>query len=68
MVPSVFRRTDGNDLPGQAEDSAAFDDAEFFEVGTAARTGFGGRGPEREKLTDVGQKHWRLDFQISFSG
>ena len=55
-------------FPAKAEHSAAFDDAEFLEVGTAARTGFGGRGPEREKLTDAGQKHWRLDFQISFSG
>ena len=67
MVQSVFHRTGGNDLPGQAEHSAAYDDAEFLEVGTAARTGFGGRGPEREKLTDAGQKHWRLDFQIPIS-
>ena len=68
MVQSVFHRTGGNDLAGQAEHSAAFDDAQVLEVGTAARTGFGGIGPEREKLTDAGQKHWRLDFQISFSG
>ena len=42
IAQGVFGRADGNDLPAEAEDSAIFDDAEFFEVGTAARAGLAG--------------------------
>ena len=37
IAQGVFGRADGNDLPAEAQDRAIFDDAEFFEVGAAAR-------------------------------
>jgi hypothetical protein len=39
----MFGRANGDDLAAEAEDGAVLDDAEFFEVGTAARASFGRR-------------------------
>ena len=36
IAQRVFGLSDGNDLPAEAENGAILDDAEFFEVGTAA--------------------------------
>ncbi len=46
---------DRNNLPAEAEDGTVFDDAQFFEVGAAARAGLA-RRLKCEQLADIDEK------------
>src|ERR1035437_8893068 len=54
IAQRFLRGADGNDFPPPAQDSPFFDDAQFLQVGTTARTRAARGRPKREKLADIG--------------
>ena len=68
IAQGVLGGADRDDLPAKAKDSGGFDDAEFLEVGTAARAKFAAGKLEREQLANVGQQQRRLYRLAYFSG
>ena len=55
IAESIFGRADGDDFAADAEDGGVFENAEFFEIGTAARALVSGMRTQGEKLEDVQQ-------------
>jgi hypothetical protein len=68
IAQGVFGRANRNDLPAEAQDSAIFDDAELFEIGTTARSGLTRSRLQRKQLANIGQQQRRLHSLICFSG
>jgi hypothetical protein len=56
IAQRVFGRAHGNDLSAETQHRAVFDDAEFFEVGTAARSRPVGSTTQRDQLADVNEQ------------
>ena len=57
IAQRVFGFADRNNLPAEAEHGTVFDDAEFFEIGTTARTAAAGACTEidRKEVLDSRQ-------------
>lgn len=53
-----FGGADRNKFTAKAEDSAIFDDAEFFEAGPAARATLIRSMPKRQQLADIDEQQW----------
>ena len=78
IAEGVFRLTHGDDFSANAQNRAIFDNAQFFQIGTAPWSGLariiagerncGCRNAEREKLPNIGQQNCRRCFFVCLSG
>ena len=61
IAQRVFSLAGGDNFLAHAQNCAILDDAEFLQVGAAARAGISGRRPQRQQLADVDQQQRTID-------